>query len=233
MGQYIGYGGTGVFNQEGSTNSAQRLEMGVDRGSAGTYNLNVGTLAADTFLQIGISGTGTLTQKAGTSATVGEDLYLGYNPPLLDNPAGSGTYNLQGGSLSATNEFIGYRGTGSFTQTGGTNTATTSIIIANDPGSSGAYNFLGGSLSANTIQVNSGGTFMGQGTLSALFTNNGLVRPGASPGTLNIVGSYTQGPAGTLEVEIASATNYDRLNVSGSPGTASLNSTLKPLLLGG
>ena len=43
-------------------------------------------------------------------------LSLGYNA------AGSGTYTLSGGSLSAQYENVGYSGNGTFVQTGGTNT---------------------------------------------------------------------------------------------------------------
>ena len=42
----------------------------------------------------------------------------------------SGSYNLSGsGLLTATSEYIGYSGTGSFTQSGGTNTAN-SLYLA-------------------------------------------------------------------------------------------------------
>ena len=53
--------------------------------------------------------------------------------------------------------------------------------------------------------------------------NNGTVSPGNSPGTLTIVGNYTQGSSGNLAMEIAGPNNFDRLVVS---GTASLAGTL-------
>ena len=73
----------------------------------------------------------------------------------------------------------------------------------------------------------------GTGTLQGAFTNRGTVNPGNPVGTLNVEGSYTQTARGILQVEIASATSYDQLRVTGGPGTASLNGALTPTLLNG
>ena len=40
--------------------------------------------------------------------------------------------------------------------------------------------------------MDSGGTLSGTGTVVGSLTNSGTVSPGNSPGTLNVVGSYTQ-----------------------------------------
>jgi uncharacterized protein with beta-barrel porin domain len=81
------------------------------------------------------------------------------------------------------------------------------------------------------VDVESGGVFRGVGTVNTgTFTNSGVVAPGDAPGTLTVAGNYTQTASGTLEVNIASATNYDKLNVTGN---ASLNGTLKVVLDGG
>jgi hypothetical protein len=64
-----------------------------------------------------------------------------------------------------------------------------------------------------------GGRLNGAGTIAgALENTGGTVAPGTSPGTLTVDGSYTQGPDGTLETEIAGidpGSGYDRLAVSG------------------
>jgi outer membrane autotransporter protein len=86
------------------------------------------------------------------------------------------------------------------------------------------------------VTVDSGGTLSGTGTVVGSLINSGTVSPGNSPGTLNVVGSYTQTASGTLLAEIASPTSYDKINVTGAPapaGTASLNGTLTPVLLNG
>ena len=63
----------------------------------------------------------------------------------------------------------------------------------------------------------------GAGTIFGNVFNYGTVSPGNSPGTLNIVGNYTQGSTGNLAMEIAGPNNFDRLVVS---GTSSLAGTL-------
>jgi len=58
-------------------------------------------------------------------------------------------------------------------------------------------------------------------------------RPGNSPGTLSIVGTYNQTAAGTYTAEVASPTSYDRISVTGAPGTAALAGAIAPTLSGG
>ena len=83
------------------------------------------------------------------------------------------------------------------------------------------------------VTVDSGGTLGGTGTVVGTLSNAGTVKPGQSPGTLNVVGSYTQSAGGALNVEIESPINYGKINVTGTPGTASLNGTVAPTLLNG
>jgi hypothetical protein len=61
-----------------------------------------------------------------------------------------------------------------------------------------------------------GGTLEGTGTVRANVANlGGTVGPGNSPGTLTIDGDYTQGPGGTLAMEIESLVSFDILDISG------------------
>ncbi len=106
----------------------------------------------------------------------------------------------------------------------------------------GSFHWNGGDFSYNTLNLQ-GGNFYGDlnnlnlisgyGTITGNVTNQGNVSPGNSPGVLNIVGSFTQTAAGTYITEIASATSYDQINVTGNPGTATVDGTLTPVLLGG
>jgi fibronectin-binding autotransporter adhesin len=66
----------------------------------------------------------------------------------------------------------------------------------------------------------------GSGVIIGNVLNNGTVAPGNSPGTLSIIGNYTQSPGGTLQIEIASLSVFDRLLVTGN---ASLAGTLQVL----
>lgn len=130
-------------------------------------------------------------------------------------------------------------GNGNLRQTG----AGCTIHQGDGSGFSGTYTVAAGTLNlSNTlgsvgadcaVMVNPGGVLTGTGPLLGSLTNQGLVNPGNSPGTLNVVGSYTQVPGATLTAEIASPTRYDRISVTGVPGTASQAGTLSPTLLNG
>ncbi|OZI62452.1 autotransporter outer membrane beta-barrel domain-containing protein [Bordetella genomosp. 11] len=75
------------------------------------------------------------------------------------------------------------------------------------------------------VAVGSAGTLRGHGTIGGSVTNNGVVRPGGSIGTLTIAGNYTQSPSGTLFVDV-SPTAASQLKVG---GTATLGGTLNVL----
>ncbi|MDH7568251.1 MAG: hypothetical protein QHJ73_01525 [Armatimonadota bacterium] len=91
-------------------------------------------------------------------------------------------------------------------------------------------------LSGATAQNAAEGVLAGGGTVSlsgVTFTNNGTIRPGASPGMMTILGSFAQGASGCLDLELKGTTGitqYDRLGIS---GTASLDGELKVTLIGG
>lgn len=80
----------------------------------------------------------------------------------------------------------------------------------------------GGAFHVNGLAVQSGvtitgGTLLGSGVVrSAVNNTGGTVGPGNSPGTLTVDGNYTQGPAGTLAMEIDSLLAFDVLDISGS-----------------
>jgi len=90
----------------------------------------------------------------------GTPLYAGYNADAV------GSISLSGGLQKAwSGEYIGLRGTGSYTQTGGTHTANF-LQIASGTGSLGSY-----SLSAGLLTV-TGGEKIGEYGL-ATFTQSG------------------------------------------------------------
>jgi hypothetical protein len=180
--EYIG-GTSGTLSQDGYINLTDELYLGDESGSSGTYNLSGGTLAAG-IEYIGFNGTGIFIQSGGSNSSANitgglslffssdTNLYLGYN-------SGSrGTYELQGGSLSAKHEYIGYLGTGTFTQNGGTHTVD-HLFIGVGVLSNGTYNLEGGTLSAGTIQVNPTGSFNvtgGTHTVSGDVANAGTIK---------------------------------------------------------
>ena len=97
------------------------MYLGYRTTGTGSYNLS-GTGSLSSYWQyIGYSGTGTFSQSGGTNSAT----YL----QLGVNAGATGTYNLGGGQLLASNESVGNSGTGAFTQTGGTNTVSSSLAV--------------------------------------------------------------------------------------------------------
>lgn len=88
----------------------------------------------------------------------------------------------------------------------------------------------GATLDPNGILTLRGGALSGAGTVAGSVVNRaGTVRPGASPGILNVAGDYRQTSGGTLEIELdglAAGSEYDRLAIS---GTATFGGTLSLL----
>ena len=116
----MGNAGSGSFTQDNSAGDSSHtvggsLTLGSQAGSSGSYSLtdtgsgyNV-SLAVTGDTIVGDAGSGTFTQSGGTHTVTG-------NLTLAQWVNSSGTYNLQGGSLVASCEYIGVYGTGTFTQ---------------------------------------------------------------------------------------------------------------------
>jgi T5SS/PEP-CTERM-associated repeat protein len=198
---YVGYNGSGSLTQSGGTNTISngngRLSLGYRPGAVGAYNLNgSGVLNVNGAAYVGDSGTGVFTQTGGTVTiifptgwsgdTTDGNLYIG-------NVAGSsGTFNLSGtGQLTASStptgqEYVGNVGSGTFAQSGGTNTVN-NLYIGYYSGSVGVYSLSGGSLrisratSANCLCVGASGSgeFLvgdaaGAGTVSEMGAGTGV-----------------------------------------------------------
>ena len=153
--EWVGSSGTGTFTQSGGTNSGSIL-VGYNAGSSGTYSLSGSGL----FLggaDVGLSGAGAFRQSGGTNTSSG-------NLTLGDDSGGNGTYSLSGNGLLLVPNYgieqVGYNGTGTFTQSGGTNnTNSGDLVLGENTGSNGAYNLSGsGLLTAGTEYLGSSGT---------------------------------------------------------------------------
>jgi autotransporter-associated beta strand protein/T5SS/PEP-CTERM-associated repeat protein len=212
--------GTGTYNLSGGTLSAGRnIFIGKEQGSSGTMDMTGGTMSTSDKLQIGHNqATGVLTQSGGT-VNVQNEVYIGNE----NNASSVGTYTLSGtGVLNVGNEVIVGRdnGTGTFNLDGGTVNATK---ISGGNGSA-TVNFNGGVLKAkrdesnlienldtanvqsNGLKINSNG--FNVATSQALAGTGGLEKLGAGSLTLNAASTYT-GPtlvsAGTLKLELNSS----------------------------
>jgi outer membrane autotransporter protein len=184
---FVGYNGLGVFQQSsGTTSISNNLQLGFSAGSSGTYNLSGGSLMAST-LYVGKTGNGIFNQSGGSNTIEHKNsisaVYVGYYP------GSSGTYNLNGGCLSAPAEYIGaLRGPGIFNQSGGSNQVAGVLALGDLSGSSGTYNLSSGSLSTiATIIGNLGiGTFNQTGGSHTVSDTLALTARSGGSGTYNL-----------------------------------------------
>ena len=208
-------------------------------GSYGLYvsdsysGISGGSLACS-FQYIGVSGTGTFTQTAGTN-TISNMLSVGYNSGQ------SGTYSLSGtGQLSAIGEIVGDFGVGTFTQTDGLNSSTSgSLDLGLVYHSSGSYNLEGmGQVSMEYEYIGYSGTgiFTQSGGANRVSTDLHLARYSGSSGTYTLNGgrlitkSLTKGSGsaafnfggGTLQAS-GSFTTTVPMTLTGEGGNANID----------
>ena len=144
-----------------------------------------------------------LRQTGGTN-TASDNFYLGYNTGNV------GTYTLSGGLLSAPtgyysnatgSEYVGYSGTGTITQSGGTNAVTSYLALGYNSGAKGTYNMLAGTAGPYLIAPGFYGTRLNQsgGTVGAGFVEVAYAASTAS-------GTYTLTRAACKRARRTSAT---------------------------
>ena len=142
--------GTVLITQD---QSASTLILG--SGGNGHAELSGGTLST-TSSKVGDVGCTVTFMQTGGAHAISSWLYL------AESDNASGTYHLQGGSLQALSERIGFRGTGRFIQTGGTNTVGDDLIVNTEGTPTCSYAMSNGVLSVKdreTVGAYGKGTF--------------------------------------------------------------------------
>jgi fibronectin-binding autotransporter adhesin len=239
---------TGANIYSGATTiSAGTLQVGNGgtTGSLGTGAVtNNGTLAINRFdiLTVAnvISGAGSLIQAGpGFTTLTGANTYSGtttISAGLLQVGAAGTSGTLGTGAVINNGQLFFNRsdavtvgnaisGTGSLTLSG---TGTTTLTGANTY--TGPTRVSRGTLSVNgsiasSVSVDPRATLAGTGTITGDVRNLGTLTPGNGIGTLNIVGNYTQGSDGVLDIEYLNrGGSIDRVNVTGS---AALDGTVR------
>jgi hypothetical protein len=142
-----------------------------------------------------------------------------------------GTYELRGsGQLSASNVYVGYWGPGTFTQSGGTNTISSNLIVGNDLEAAGTYSLSFGLLSANIANIGyaDSGVFIQTGGTNAISNNLSLGSLPGSSGTYDLAGglltfstssvgaSLTIGDSGSAVFHFGNANGTGTINEVGS-----------------
>ena len=134
------YGSATLYQWAGNLTAPNFITIGDQPSANGSYHLDGGTLATPT-LNVAWLGTATLDHTHG-SATINGDLAIGHEM------GSNGTYSLSGdGALHVANSgLVAVRGTGSFTQTGGSASFNT-LHIAEEFNASGTVTLQAGTLS--------------------------------------------------------------------------------------
>ncbi len=178
---YVGYGGAGTFTLSGGTASVYNCFVAVSAG-AGTLTISNGTLNIIDDFDVGWNGAkGVVKQTGGTVTETGTGSTGWFTEGI---GGGNGAYNLQGGvfAFSAPNggDFrVGYGGTGTFTQSGGSLTVSNNNVYVG-LGGVGTFTLSGGTASAfSNFYVGFSG---GIGTLNI-----------SNTGTLNVAGALAAG----------------------------------------
>lgn len=164
----------------------------------GDINAGAGsnTLRADGNVQF--NGTTPLT-LTGSSLSVSGGSGVIVNGSLTSS---SGSWTNPAGNLLSVNGSLTLVKGSPLTNAGTLDTATGSVV----------------NTSSQDLVNQTSGTIKGTGVINvgtASVVNQGVVAPGHSPGTLSIQGNYTQTSTGSLNMEVASASTYDVLQVSG------------------
>jgi fibronectin-binding autotransporter adhesin len=249
--------GTGTFNNNGSKNT---VNGNLTVGSAGTGNYNLGNGVPGASLNVngsglsggnvdvGLTGTGTITASDGSTATITGVLSVG--GPSPGETMGNGTLTVTGSGTTWTNQQqaqIGGFGTGTlnvlagahFESDPGTSGSGTSGVLGTqgpddglaDPTAHGYATVSG----ANSEWNNTGALRVGvYGTGSLTISNGGLVVDHAgTDGAAASVG-WRAGSAGTVTlVNNSTWTNYGDLNVGDAgTGTVTMDSTSTITLTG-
>ncbi len=187
----IGYVGPGTFIQTGGTATFSQLDVhngsySLSGSSAASLVVNDGEIIGQNSTDPGVGAT--FNQSGGTHLVMDE-----FNDYGLDVGSDrAGTYNLSDGSLSTggaySMEVIGYGGgTGTFNQSGGTNTTATMFLGTDFKGlgsSSGSYSLSAGACTVGAMFIAENGSSPGaDGTL------------GISGGTMTVTGALQNGGA--------------------------------------
>ena len=207
---YVGVLGTGTFNQaSGARTVGGDIVLGEGTTGIGTYNLQVGTLAANN-LNVGALGIGNFNQSAGTTLTLASMFvnsragtsvftqaggttttvtgHLGVGRDLDPQSQGKAQYNLQGGTLNTGDLFVGYEGTGTFNQTGGDHAVNGDIWIGGEPTGIGTYILQNNTLTSNRTFVG----FLGTGTFKQSGGTHTIANDLVVGSATGRVGTYTQ-----------------------------------------
>ncbi|AFZ60550.1 SBBP repeat-containing protein [Anabaena cylindrica FACHB-243] len=180
---------------------------------------------------------GTTLETSGATVWTGTGYLYAQNGATWNNTS-TGTIDLQSDAdFYASDALSTFNNAGTLTKSNGTTTDQSYIsglfnnigivdVKKGKLGFTGSYTQTAGTtrLSGGSLTFDSssflnlqGGTLVGVGTITGNVNNTGgQVNPGNTIGTLNIIGDYSQSSTGTLNLELSSATTFDKLAITGA-----------------
>jgi T5SS/PEP-CTERM-associated repeat protein len=238
--EFIGYGGSGTFNQSGGTNtinsgSIGAFYMGTLTGSTGTYNLSAGQLLASKSEYVGEVATGIFNQTGGINTLSGTNsLYISHMA------SGTGTYTASGSaSLNVGGDVnVGVSGAGTLNVQGNANVSITGNLNIGaadhvnlssgtlrfngySRDATGVFNFTGG-----RVQLASARSMNSDSAIADLF---GGANPTIANGhNLTVEGAAlvdASSPGGTVTVSNANFVSQGQLSVGYDTSDGTLNIT--------
>lgn len=228
---YTPYGTQGIGNlsitNSGTINGTKDYVGTVTSVSASAYNggdislTNSGVLNGGIFLS-GVNNTiintGAITGNITTGYSTGTTSIAmkgAFSGSITASSTGVNTLSIGGGTQSAPVAFTNVSGISSLSQSSGFATLSGMAYFNTVALTGGRLVGLAGStLSAGSFAVGSGATFGSAGTVNGNITVNGILSPGASPGTMTVNGNVTLASGSTSLFEIT-PTVSDKLNVTG------------------
>jgi hypothetical protein len=193
----VGVAGAGAVVQVANTAvEASELILGAQSSGQGTYTLPANatltiTGSLDGTEIIGQAGIGVFNQTGGTHLNLQSQQGDTSSITIGASNGANGQYNLSGGTLGTITEFIGFSsGTGTFNQTGGTNSlvmanAAGALYVGNGIEAHGTYN-LSGSGSVLRANLEIVGLFGGIGTFVQTGGLNSIQDDNFDTGTLYV-----------------------------------------------
>ena len=183
-----GGGATGTIVQTGGTNDAGSLVVGADL-DQGTYTLSGGSVSSG-WLCVGQDGTGTFTQSGGSVSAAQQ--VLGFDTTYTGGLTASGSWTQTGGTdtIAAAGLWVGVGagGTGSFSL--GAGSLSTGYLLVGAQGSTaGTYDQTGGTAATVTPIVGFGGSGTADVSGGSLAVSADAYVGYSGPGTLSISGS--------------------------------------------
>ncbi len=139
------------------------------------------------------------------------------------NLATSGNFSNAGAVTVSKGSTFTVGNSGNYTQSGGKTTVDGTLATSNSASFASGSLFL---VAPGSIKINSGSLFGNGGSLAANVSSNAIITPADSStktGVLTVTGTYTQNSKGALDINLASATQFNQLDVT---GTAHLGGTL-------